>query len=252
MRQQLSALFPGMKATFLIRTTFTLVELLVVIAIIAILMTILLPALKQAREATKRIACGNNLKQISTTANMYTIDNDGSMVVAQMDPAVSSSQLWCAYFPNYPASLKNQGLLAPYINLPDRHYAGSSNVLSCPTHPLTDFKGAPTAVQYCYGINLGVSGIGYSWGAGNNSVLLAGKIKTPSKTMHFCDTDNNNCSYFGRMMELDGEYIPRFEHHGGVNLAFVDGHVQWVPYLVYKGGVQTTFTGKNVDFIGWP
>ena len=62
---------------------FTLIELLVVIAIIAVLAAILLPALRQAMELSKRTACQSQLKQITGAQFLYMDDNAGWQAAVQ-------------------------------------------------------------------------------------------------------------------------------------------------------------------------
>lgn len=62
------------------RQRFTLIELLVVIAVIAILMALLMPALRNTREMARRVVCASNLRQMGNAILLYRTDNNGDLL----------------------------------------------------------------------------------------------------------------------------------------------------------------------------
>jgi len=80
------------------RRGFTLVELLVVIAIIGVLVALLLPAVQQAREAGRRMQCGNNLKQygvaIHTYHDTWKVIPPGDFMPDDPNQRWNGNQLW--------------------------------------------------------------------------------------------------------------------------------------------------------------
>jgi prepilin-type N-terminal cleavage/methylation domain-containing protein len=108
---------------------FTLIELLVVIAIIAILASMLLPALASAKEKAHRIACVSNVKQLSVAMFMYVDDNNHRYPTRMPDPDTG---------PVYPCKPCRTVDWRPYA-LP--YLANSSNSFSCPSD-----TGIPTVI----------------------------------------------------------------------------------------------------------
>lgn len=110
---------------------FTLIELLVVIAIIAVLMAILMPSLQRAREQSRKVSCGNNLKQIGLAMHLYANDYDGKLPLNR-----GGYWLWDISYSTSNYIVKNGG--------------GSRDIFYCPSNPK---KTGDMAIYWQYGQN---------------------------------------------------------------------------------------------------
>ncbi|MHC4396534.1 MAG: type II secretion system protein [Planctomycetota bacterium] len=132
---------------------FTLIELLVVIAIIALLMSILMPALARARRQAREAICQNNLKQWGSAFSMYTGENDGYFVQGftggwrhqwqvALKPYYSDKKLLLCPMATKPLGRyggdPSGGVFAPWRtgswNNPDGHLYGSYGANTCIYH----------------------------------------------------------------------------------------------------------------------
>jgi prepilin-type N-terminal cleavage/methylation domain-containing protein len=86
---------------------FTLIELLVVVAIIAVLMGLLMPALRAAREHGQRAVCLSNLRQLTAAWIMYADDNDGKLVNAM----TKGDRPWVQWSENYDEATQERAIL---------------------------------------------------------------------------------------------------------------------------------------------
>jgi prepilin-type N-terminal cleavage/methylation domain-containing protein len=107
------------------RSAFTLVELLVVIGIIAVLISILLPALNRVRSQALNTQCASNLRQIAVGSLAYATANHGYLPTRYRDPATFDYPFW-SYFFNEGSTRYQLGLLW------EQKYLADPRVFYCP------------------------------------------------------------------------------------------------------------------------
>ncbi|HVM50547.1 MAG TPA: H-X9-DG-CTERM domain-containing protein [Candidatus Acidoferrum sp.] len=250
---------------------FTLIELLVTVAIIAILASLLLPALAGARARSTALSCLNNERQLMMACLLYVGDSNDSMPynlgADEIKATVAQGEFWNWTSPvmsweldsdNTNTVLVTQGGIGPYTS-------SSAKLYRCPSdHALSDIQvqAGWTARVRSISMNAMVGNAGQFTATGQNvnnpdyrQFFKAGQILQPSQIFVLIEEhpDSINDAYFlDKPDSLRWYDLPASYHNGAVNLSFADGHVETHRWLLASTKPPAQPDAANLPFPAAP